>query len=74
MAFKLSKGLKICHWTCRGVYSKLTELKLLLSQPGKECDVLGISESWLTGHLNAEISIPGYSLIERTDTLLNEEV
>ena len=52
--------LKVCHWNCRGVYSKLTELKLLLSQPGKERDVLGISSSWLT-----EISMPGYSFIRK---------
>ena len=65
MSFKLSKGLKICHGNCRGIFSKLTDLKLLLSQPGKECDVLGILESWLTDHLDAEISIPGYSLIRK---------
>ena len=65
MTFNLNKSLKICHWNCRGVFSNLDNLRLLLSQPGKECDILGISESWLKNHLDQELSISGYSMIRK---------
>ena len=43
--------------------TKLDELKLLLSNPGKECHILGITETWLDANFTeAEIQIPGYNL------------
>ena len=68
-SYDLSKALKIFHWNCHGMYSKLSDLKLLFSHPGKGCDLLGISESCLTDPLDAEISIPGYSLISKGQIL-----
>ena len=65
MTFNLTKGLKICHWNSRGLYSKMTDIKMLLSQPGKECDILGISESWLHDHLDTEVEVPGYTLVRK---------
>ena len=64
LSFNLSKGLKICHWYYRDLYSKLSNIQLPLSS-GKECHILGISESWLNIHLDTEITIPGYCLVRK---------
>ena len=49
------------------ITTKLDELKLLLSNPGKECHILGVTETWLDRNFtNSEIQIPGYN-VERLD-------
>ncbi len=46
---------------------KLDELRLLLSNPGKDCHILGITETWLNSNFkNSEIHITGYC-VERLD-------
>ena len=46
MSFDLSRGLKIANWNCQGL-SKLANVTTLLAAPVIECDILGISASWL---------------------------
>ena len=61
MLFDLPRGLKIANWNCQGLLSKLTDVTSLLAVPGKECDILRISESWIDdNHLHSELLIPGY--------------
>ena len=68
----MPSGLKIVHWNLHSIAphqgnTKLDELKLLLSNPGKECHILGITETWLDANFtDSEIQIPGYNL-ERLD-------
>ena len=68
----MPSGLKIVHWNLQRIAphqgnTKLDELKLLLSNPGKECHILGITETWLDANFtDSEIQIPGYNL-ERLD-------
>ena len=68
----LSSGLKIVHWNLHSIAphqgnTKLDELKLLLSNPGKECHILGVTVTWLDGNFkDSEIRIPGYN-VERLD-------
>ena len=47
----MPSGLNIVHWNLHSIAphqgnTKLDELKLLLSNPGKECHFLGITETW----------------------------
>ena len=66
MLFDLPRGLKIANWNCQGLLSKLTDVTSLLAVPGKEWDILGISESWLdNNHLDSELLIPGYWLLRK---------
>ena len=45
----------------------MDEIKLIFIQPGKEIDILGITETWLNeSHSDAFPLIPGYN-IERCD-------
>ena len=68
----MPSGLKIVHWNLHSIAphqgnTKLDELKLLLSNPGKECHILGITETWLDANFtDSEIQIPEYNL-ERLD-------
>ena len=68
MSLQLPRGLKICTWNCQGLISKLEDVRVLLSIPGKECDVLGITESWLDYHYDSEIDIPGYNILRKDRT------
>ena len=50
----------------------MQDVRLLISNPGKGFDILGISETWLSDHLDSEISVPGYNMI-RKDRLSNKQ-
>ena len=52
MTLNLLKGLKFCLWNCQGIIFKFTDVCFLLSPPGKECDILGLCETWLKDHLD----------------------
>ena len=66
MSLNLPRGLKIANWNCQGLLSKLVDITTLLAMPAKECDILGISESWLNDtHLDSELLIPGYDLLRK---------
>ena len=68
----MPSGLKVVPWNLHSIAphqgnTKLDELKLLLSNPGKECHILAITETWLDANFtDSEIQIPGYNL-ERLD-------
>ena len=68
----MPSGLKIVHWNLNSIAlcpgnCKLDELRLLLSNLGKECHILGITETWLSSNFkNSEIQITGYC-VERLD-------
>ena len=56
------KDLSIINLNIRGLYSKQIELTKLLKQslgPNK-VDIVILQETWLTGHNNHNIKIPGY--------------
>ncbi len=69
---EMPSGLKIVHWNLNSIAPhpgncKLDELRLLLSNPGKDCHILGITETWLNSNFkNSEIQITGYC-VERLD-------
>ena len=58
---EMPSGLKIVHWNLNSIAAhhgncKLDELRLLLSNPWKECHILGITETWLSRNFkNSEI-------------------
>ena len=43
MAFNFSLALKICHCNPMNLFSMMTDIRMLLSQIGKEFDIFGIS-------------------------------
>ena len=56
------KDLSIINLNIRGLYSKQIELLKLLKKslgPNK-VDIVILQETWLTGHNNRNIKIPGY--------------
>ena len=62
-ALKRHKGLAIAHMNIRSLWPKLDMLKLLL-QNEVDIDILGLSESWLTGSLNDNlVNIPNYDIV-----------
>ena len=70
---EMPSGLKIVHWNLNSIAAhpgncKLDELRLLLSNPGKDCHILGITETWLNSNFkNSEIQITGYCDIDRSE-------
>ena len=70
--FIMSMISRHVHWNLNSIapspgICKLDELRLLLSNLGKECHILGITETWLSSNLkNSEIQITGYC-VERLD-------
>ena len=59
-----NKGLTILHWNARSMYHKYEQLLHICEN--SECEMLCISESWLTNNITDDmISIPGYNLYRR---------
>lgn len=42
------KGLKLCHWNCWGIFSKMQDIRLVISTPSKGFDIFGVYESYVT--------------------------
>ena len=64
----LPSGLKIGQWNIRSLNEcKHEQLKHLFRDPGREVDILGITETWLECNTSNElVAIKGYN-IERRD-------
>ena len=59
-----NKGLTIMHWNARSMYPKYEEILHLCEN--SDCELLCISESWLTDIITDDmISIPGYNLFRK---------
>ena len=64
-----AKGLRIAHLNICHLLPKVDEIKLLLSKPVREVDILGLTETFLTSNnTDPLINIENYNL-ERKDRL-----
>ena len=56
-----NKGITLIHWNARSMYNKLDEVIHLLED--SDCEIMCISESWLTPDIDDEMILhQGYSI------------
>ncbi len=71
---EMPSGLKIVHWNLNTIAPhpgncKLDELRLLLSNPGKDCHILGITETWLNS-ISKILKFRSLDIVSRDLTVL----
>ena len=66
IASDLPRGLKFGQWNVHSLPDKYDQLKVHFKDPGKEFDVLGISETWLNeNHEDQHVKLRGYNMLRQ---------